>query len=225
MENVQFIFCDPKKDLCKEWVASINKHVPIDLRKNFSILHGTLNDYKGKFDCIVSPAQSYCRLDGSFDLVIATMFNPNDIDSVTTVAQRHCYEKFNGQMPPGTASVVDMQSFNESRFGCKYLVLSPTMRMPSNVRWNRDVGYNCFFSILNAIKVYNAGGNRVKSVFVTGLGTGVGRIPAEVCAAQMAVAYKHFFFNLRKGFKTTSWAEATDFSLDIDETNRVLSNF
>ena len=47
-------------------------------------------------------------------------------------------------------------------------------------------------------------------------------------AAQAAVRHVDlvtFIRNLRKDVKKTSWAEASDFGLDLDETNRVLSAF
>jgi O-acetyl-ADP-ribose deacetylase (regulator of RNase III) len=229
MEDIHFILCDPKEDLTNEWITSINKYVPKSLVKNFTVMNGVLGEYRGKFDCIVSPANSYSRIDGSFDNVIAMMFCPSNPEVVTTIAQKFCYHHYNGYMPPGTALVVPMHPFREKKFECKYLLLTPTMRMPSNVRWNKEVCYNGMFSLLNAIKNHNnQNQEKIKSVFLTGLGTGIGRVPSEICAAQMLLAYKHFFINLNKqtaSVPTTSWSQATDFSLEIDETNRVLSAF
>jgi O-acetyl-ADP-ribose deacetylase (regulator of RNase III) len=60
----------------------------------------------------------------------------------------------------------------------------------------------------------------IKSVFVTGLGTGIGRFPSETCAAQMILAYRHFMDHLAKKEVTTSWDEVFQLGLDIDETIR-----
>ncbi len=59
-------------------------------------------------------------------------------------------------------------------------------------------------------------------MFVTGLGTGVGRFPSETCAAQMILAYRHFVDAQAKvkGDHTTSWDEAFTKGLDLDETVR-----
>src|ERR1700690_2535431 len=115
--NIHFILCDPKEDLCREWQKNVNK-LQLAQRSNFTIFNGLLSDYKRKFDCMVSPANSYCRLDGSYDLVIAKMFSPKKPMEVTAVAQKHCYQKFNGYMPPGTSSIVDMRQFNEKVYDC-----------------------------------------------------------------------------------------------------------
>jgi len=223
--DFRFILCDPKKDLCNEWRNALNVMLTPQERSHFCIHHGYLQDVKETFDCIVSPANSYARLDGSFDAVISKMFSPSNEEAVIDYCQDFLHAVYNGYQPPGTALLIPMQPFGDNLYECKYIAHCPTMRTPSNCRWNREVVYNCMWTLLCELRRHNAYKKNfpIKTIFVTGLGTGIGRFPSEVCARQMILAYKHFVRNLTKPNKTTSWREANDDALDIEETNRTMS--
>jgi O-acetyl-ADP-ribose deacetylase (regulator of RNase III) len=222
MNNVEFILCDPKIDMCNEWDRAIRES-KIE-SGNFKIYNGKLQTCPYKFDCIVSPANSFGKMDGAFDLAISTMFSPRDIDKSINHVQNFLYKKFNGYQIIGTSIVIPMQKFN---INCKWLLHVPTMKQPCNMFWYKDIVYNCMFSLLNSIHQHNMQypDHKIQTVFLTGLATGIGRIPTAVAASQMILAYKHFKFNLEKREKTTSWKEITSFGLDIDEINRVESFF
>ena len=78
------------------------------------------------------------------------------------------------------------------------------MRTPENVRWNKEVVYNCVWSLLVAIDNHNAeiaadpgkaareGARAIETVAMTGLATGVGAVSPEVCARQTALAFAHY---------------------------------
>jgi O-acetyl-ADP-ribose deacetylase (regulator of RNase III) len=71
------------------------------------------------------------------------------------------------------------------------------MRTPENVNWDREVVYECMWSLLVAIDNHNAtasasGQPRISKVALTGLATGVGGVSAEKCAMQMALAVKQY---------------------------------
>ena len=83
------------------------------------------------------------------------------------------------------------------------------MRIPQSVTWHREIVYNCVWSLLVAIDAHNArvraraadgtsAGNdleaerEIEAVAMTGLATGVGRVPMAVCAKQTALAFAHF---------------------------------
>lgn len=60
-----------------------------------------------KFDLVVSPANSYGRLDGGFDVAISRAFSPrNDYLALTRVAQAKLYDEWRGFAPPGTCTLV-----------------------------------------------------------------------------------------------------------------------
>lgn len=220
--DVRFILCDPKNDLCKKWVQSINSLLIPEQRSHFTIHNGVLSDIKESFDCIVSPANSYGKLDGAMDLVISKMFCLENYDAVVNHCQEYLYSIYNGFQPTGTALLIPMHPFSGNIYKCKWIMHCPTMRTPSNCTWNKEVVYNCMWSLLCELWRQNTvkSKNEIKTVFITGLGTGIGNFPSETCAQQMILAYKHFLSNLSKTEKCTSWQEIKNLGLDIDGTCR-----
>ena len=67
MDHLQFILLDLSPSVVEESKRALLQHVPNAMEK-FSILQCTLDDLASgphqQFDCIVSPANSYGRLDG-----------------------------------------------------------------------------------------------------------------------------------------------------------------
>lgn len=67
MDNLEFILLDINRSLIKEWNLALKEHVPEVIDK-FSVVESILGNLKsgphGQFDCIISPANSYGRLDG-----------------------------------------------------------------------------------------------------------------------------------------------------------------
>lgn len=71
------------------------------------------------------------------------------------------------------------------------------MRHPEELTWNKDIVYNTMWSLLVELESWNKkvdDEKKIKKVLMTGLGTGVGKIPAATCARQMALAVKHFLY-------------------------------
>lgn len=158
-----------------------------------------------RIDLIVSPANSYGRLDGGFDDAISRALSPrDDYLALTKVAQARLYDEWRGFAPPGTCTLLRIPSEFEARsknaWGTKYLALTPSMRIPQEVEWDREVVYECIWSLLCAIDKHNAAVDRgnlpksemVNSFLMTPLATGTGMVTAERWAAQAALAIKHF---------------------------------
>lgn len=75
------------------------------------------------------------------------------------------------------------------------------MRHPEELTWNKDIVYNTMWSLLVELESWNKkvdDEKKIKKVLMTGLGTGVGKIPAATCARQMALAVKHFLYARRE---------------------------
>ncbi|KAF4978807.1 hypothetical protein FZEAL_4874 [Fusarium zealandicum] len=156
-----------------------------------------------QFDIIVSPANSYGRLDGAFDDAISRALSPrDDYLALTHVAQAALYEQWRGFAPPGSCTLVRIPEEFDARsrnvWGTRRVALCPTMRMPADVRWDREVVYECVWSLLCAIDNHNrevrAGKakERIRSILMTPLATGVGKVSAEKWATQAVLAMKHF---------------------------------
>ena len=122
-----------------------------------------------------------------------------------------------------------MRSFGEkhsgdSEFNCNFIAHCPTMRIPSAVRWDKEIVYRCFWSLLNALKHHNRERpekDKIRRVLCFGLATGVGQIPVDVCASQMILAWKKFHDHEQQGFRRIDWKTAYGESLDVEETHRV----
>ncbi|KAH7039833.1 uncharacterized protein B0I36DRAFT_2722 [Microdochium trichocladiopsis] len=174
-----------------------------------------------KFDTIVSPANSYARLDGAFDDAISRAFSPiaagnfgtQDYLALTHAAQKVVYDRYRGFAPPGTCTLIpipaEFDGRNRNVWGTRRVALCPTMRCPTVVKWDREIVYECVWSLLCEVDNHNrrvrqrssadhknndddSDNEEIRSILMTPLATGVGRVSAERWAAQVVLAMKHF---------------------------------
>ncbi|PHH61326.1 hypothetical protein CDD81_460 [Ophiocordyceps australis] len=153
-----------------------------------------------RIQLVVSPANSYGRLDGGFDDAISRALSPrDDYLALTRIAQSTLYQRWHGFAPPGTCTLVRLPDEFAARsanvWGVQWLALCPTMRVPAVVTWDREVVYEAAWSLLCAVEQHNRGAGeaeRIGSLLVTPLATGVGRVSAERWAGQFVLALKHF---------------------------------
>lgn len=158
-----------------------------------------------KFDLVVSPANSYGRLDGGFDDAISRAFSPpDDYLALTKVAQKKLYDEWCGFAPPSSCTLVRIPNEFEQRskniWGTKFIALCPTMRVPQEVEWDREVVYESIWSLLVTLDKHNRAvergekkpEDRISSILMTPLATGFGKVSPERWAHQMLMAMKHF---------------------------------
>jgi O-acetyl-ADP-ribose deacetylase (regulator of RNase III) len=155
-----------------------------------------------KFDLVVSPANSYGRLDGAFDHAISLAFSPRkDYHALTRVAQSVLYDKWRGFAPPGTCTLVEFpENLKQNDRNCSWVAICPTMREPENVNWDREVVYECVWSLLCQVEGHNRHNvdNRIKTILMTPLATGIGKVSKARWAAQAVLALKHFVDSLER---------------------------
>jgi O-acetyl-ADP-ribose deacetylase (regulator of RNase III) len=165
-----------------------------------------LSFVEAQFDVIVSPANSYGRLDGGFDDAISRSFSPrDDYLALTRAVQAKLYDEWRGFAPPGTCTLLRIpEEFHQrsiNTWGTKYLALCPLMRVPQGVDWDREVIYECTWSLLCAIDKHNRrvreGGesqrqDEIRSFLMVPMATGVGAVSPEKWAAQTVLALKHY---------------------------------
>ncbi|CAG8367957.1 unnamed protein product [Penicillium salamii] len=179
------------KALKTTWPSPKIKITPINERLN-SLPTGTT------FDLIVSPANSYARLDGAFDHAISATFSPRtDYHALTRAAQTVLYEKWRGFAPPGSCTLVPFPTpLKVNPYGCSWVAVCPTMREPGNVNWDREVVYECVWSLLCQVEGFNRtcgeGEVRIERILMTPLAAGVGKVSMDRWAAQTVLALKHF---------------------------------
>lgn len=185
---------------------------------------------ENKFDLIVSPANSYGILDGGFDDALSRAFclPQHDYWALTKAAQEKLYERWRGYTPPGTCTLVtipaELQKTN--RWGCKYLALCPTMRVPDDARWNREVVYECVWSLMCEIDRWNNHNDNINSehttnekinrILIPPLATGTGGVSSQKWAKQFVLALKHFMDALERPER---WSNLN--SADLIETLEV----
>ncbi|KAG6041197.1 hypothetical protein E4U41_005687 [Claviceps citrina] len=184
-----------------------------------------------KFDLVVSPANSYGRLDGGFDDAISRAFSPqHDYLALTHIVQEKLYHEWCGFAPPGSCTLVripdDFAGQSRNVWGTKYLALCPTTRTPQPVDWDREIVYESIWSLMVAIDKHNGrvnaghdgdGESYIHSILLTPLATGVGRVSAHRWAAQMIMAMKHFVDAKQNPQK---WSRLTPEDI-FDHTNEV----
>lgn len=161
-------------------------------------------DESVKFDAMVSPANSYGRLDGGFDDAISRTCSPEgDYLALTHVCQAVLYDRYRGFAPPGTCTLVrippEFAPRSRNVWGAKFIALCPTMRMPSNVRWDREIVYEAVWSLLCAVDLHNREAEEqgrwddvIRSVLMTPFATATGRVSNDRWAAQLVLALKHY---------------------------------
>ena len=131
-------------------------------------------------DALVSPANSFGRMDGGLDAQIVE-FLGEDIESEV---QQLIRDRHDGELVVGQAEVVITQA---TQF--PFLVVAPTMRVPQNV--SRTVNaYLAFRAALRAVRAFNEQhGDIIQTLLVPGLGTDNGFMPPLRAARQMRAAY------------------------------------
>jgi len=125
---------------------------------------------------MVSPANSFGIMDGGLDKAIRDQLG----FKVQQAAQRMIVERYHGEMPVGTAELVDTGDDRWPR-----LVVAPTMRVPESVAQTLNA-YLAFRAIVLACKRAN-----VASLVCCGLGTGIGAMQPQRAAVQMRMALLH----------------------------------
>lgn len=133
-----------------------------------------------KYDCLVSPANSFGMMDGGMDAAITSFFGK----SLEEKVQRRILDDYLGEQPIGTSLIVETGHPNHP-----FLAHTPTMRVPMNIQ-GTDIPYIAMWAMLLAVRQHNKNARRqIESVVCPGFGTGIGRVAYSEAARQMALAY------------------------------------
>lgn len=135
--------------------------------------------FKGSIlDCgataIVSPANSFGFMDGGIDQVYLDKFGDDLQRGV-----RECIQSdWRGEIPVGCAF-----SVTGGVIGSRSLIVAPTMRVPMVLPEDTVNPY-----LASSAAMQCAQELKISSLAFPGMGTGVGRVPFDVCARQMRQA-------------------------------------
>lgn len=180
-----FQLIDRNQELCDQWNLQFKNcdDVVVHCGDFFSL----------KTDCIVSPANAFAYMDGGLDMAISKKLGWQ----VQKKLQKQIQEKYFGELLVGQAELVETD-FEEIPF----CISAPTMRVPSILTNTVNV-YLAAKAIFYLLKKTDS---KIETVTISGLGTGVGKVPYDICAKQMKQAYTDVWLN-QYVFPTT-WYEA-----------------
>ncbi|KAK9370514.1 hypothetical protein V1509DRAFT_616014 [Lipomyces kononenkoae] len=185
--NFAIVFLDIDPTLTNLWKHYLERHlphvrVPRHLYPQIVTASITALPANLTFDCIVSPGNSFARMDGGLDLYISRMFAGSRTGTTHTAAsltpvlqyvQKVHHERWKGLQPVGSCYIIDMLPFlvthekgstdnkkgssktDLNPSGCRYIAHTPTMRVPTVI--DRDeVVYDCMWAALNEIYNHNS---------------------------------------------------------------------
>jgi len=184
MAKIQLI--DRNKVMCNLWKYFF-KDIP-----DVIVHHGDFFDLPT--DCVVSPANSFGFMDGGLDLAITMIIGPQ----VQEKLQKQIQEKYNGELLVGQAELVETDYKD-----IPFCISAPTMRVPLILEYTPNV-YLAAKAVFALLKKED----RIKTVTISGFGTGVGKVPYDLCAKQMRMAYDDVMLGTYEFPKT--WKEAAE---------------
>ena len=173
MPGLQITLCDPYLPLIESWQAYFTglPDVAITCDSIFTL----------EADALVSPANSFGRMDGGLDAQIVEFLG----EEVEIEVQQMIQSRHDGELVVGHAEIVIT---NADQF--PFLVVAPVMRVPQNI--SRTVNaYLAFRAALRSVLAFNElHGDPIQTLLVPGLGTDNGFMPPLRAARQMRAAYE-----------------------------------
>jgi O-acetyl-ADP-ribose deacetylase (regulator of RNase III) len=137
------------------------------------------------YDCLVSPANSFGMMDGGVDAAIIKFFGISLMERV----QQKILDDYRGEQLIGTSFIIETGHPQHP-----FLAHTPTMRVPMQIV-GTDIPYVAMWAMLLAVEQHNRHADRqISTIACPGFGTGIGRIPPDEAARQMALAYDHFIY-------------------------------
>ncbi|MDB6016499.1 MAG: AraC family transcriptional regulator [Pedosphaera sp.] len=153
--------------LVKAWIEAFDRFPEVTIQQGDLLLVAR--------HCVVSPANSHGFMDGGIDAWYRTFFGAQIERTVQDAVNR----RPEGHLPVGASLVV--------RTGHQivpYMIVAPTMTMPEQVE-----SRNCYRAMRAILRIAGADAEVGSNVYCPGLATGVGMVPPEHAAVEMALAY------------------------------------
>lgn len=192
---VQIIFCDTNPDFSNEIVNVFGTEVLNNYK--LTTYTGDIRNLSSDNMAYISPANSWLFFSGGVDYIYSKMF-PTIQGSAQRDVTKYKYTTENGRhyLPVGSAMIVPV--FHEGLVvKNNYVIASPTMYVPSDIRYTRNVYYS-FYATLAVIDKYNKSVDEnisIKTVVCPGLGTGCGAMSFKESATQIKEAFYDFITN------------------------------
>lgn len=170
MINMKIYLLDINENMTYAWRTYFgnlnNIEIVNDSFLNFMIEHPDING-------IVAPANSFGLMTGGYDKAIIDYLGPGAQINVSTALKK----AYNGYQPVGTCCAIPYSNY--------FILHTPTMRTPEPIIDYRVI-YDCMRSCLLKAKQL-----KLDAVVVPAFGALTGRIPHDLVAKLMYLAYEH----------------------------------
>jgi len=157
---------------------------------------------KVQCDAVVSPANSFGFMDGGLDLALSERFGWD----LEKRLQKQIRELPEGELLIGQAILMETGDID-----VPFIISAPTMRIPTN--FNIDTSINAYLA-MKAILIKAKNDDRISSVAIPGLCTGVGGMQPAIAARQMYQAYTEIILGQRMDF--ANFGEAQKYHWNIN---------
>lgn len=189
---MNIVLFDINTELVKAW-----KSIFFDYASTVEIAEMSLETLieRDKFDCLVSPANSFGIMDGGIDLPIRRAF-PEVQAEVTQVIARN----WQGYMPVGDCSLAKTGDDRHP-----WLAIVPTMPWPMPIPsfWVYNSMRGLFAELHRCHTSHHS--PHVRRLAIPGMGTATGAVPPGEAARMMMLAYKHSL----EGKAFSEWEDAS----------------
>ena len=177
MSDFRVILCDNHLPVVEAWQAYFSGLPDVDI---------TCDEiFAVEADALVSPANSFGRMDGGLDAQIVEFFG----EDLEIEVQRMIQERHDGELVVGLAEIIITQA---PQF--PFLIVAPTMRVPQNIARTVNA-YLAFRAALRSVLAFNdLHGHPINTLLVPGLGTTNGFMPPLRAARQMRAAFDNVLY-------------------------------
>ena len=193
---MKIILADINPELVASWRQSFA------LYEDIEVVSGDITQVK--CDAVVSPANSFGFMDGGVDYALSVRFGW-DLEKKLQQMIR--------ELPEGELLVGQTLTIETNDAEIPLLISAPTMRIPTNFNINTSV--NAYLA-MKAILIKAVKDERISSIAVPGLCTGVGGMSPETSSSQMLQAYKEIILGERMNFSTFGEAQKYHWNLNKD---------
>lgn len=177
---MKIILADFSERLVEAWSEFFGKE------ENITIIQADITTLK--CDAVVSPANSFGFMDGGLDYALSERFGWD--------LEKKLQEQIK-ELPEGELLVGQSILMETGDVDVPFLISAPTMRIPTN--FNIDTSVNAYLA-MKAILIRAKSEEKIQSVAIPGLCTGVGRMQPIIAARQMFQAYKEIVLGERTNF-------------------------
>lgn len=191
---MQYILMDTNHKMVSAWREFFSDATDVVIRE------GDIT--KLAVDAIVSPANSFGFMDGSLDYAISERLGWH--------LEKELQAKIKSS-PEGELLIGQTMVMETGDKTIPYLISAPTMRIPTN--FNIDTSINAYLA-MKALLIAATRDERINSVAIPGLCTGVGRMQPIIAARQMFVAYEEIVLGKKQDF--SSFGEAQKYHWNLN---------